>query len=276
MRFADRYGPWAVIAGASEGIGAAFAAALARHGINLVLCARREEPLATLAATLPTRSAIVAADLSTPEGLRRLAEATVATQVGLVVANAAYAPIGPFLDIEADDLHRVVALNCDAPLALARSYLSPMVERGRGGFIIMSSMAGLQGSPRIATYAASKAFGAILAESLWREMRPHHVDVLACVAGAVSTPNLNAAKSKRAPGTVTPAQVATSALNGLGRGPRVVPGRLMQVSAVVTSRFLTRRATIALIDKASADLKAGPPSAHPAGAPPSEPDRLER
>lgn len=262
MTFADRYGPWAVIAGASEGIGAAFAAALARHGVNLVLCARREEPLAALAATLPTRTAIVAADLSTPEGLRRLAQATVATEVGLVVANAAYAPIGPFLDVETDDLHRVVALNCDAPLAMARSYLPPMVERGRGGFIIMSSMAGLQGSPRIATYAASKAFGAILAESLWREMRPHHVDVLACVAGAVSTPNLSAAKAKRAPGTVTPAQVATSALNGLGRGPRVVPGRLMQVSAALTARLLPRRAAIALIDKASSDL-ASPPVSPP-------------
>jgi hypothetical protein len=151
-----------------------------------------------------------------------------------------------------------------------------MARRGCGGFIVMSSMAGQQGSPRIAAYAATKAFGAILAESLWREMRPHHVDVLACVAGAVSTPNLNAAKSTRAPGTVSPDQVAEASLRGLGRGPRVVPGRLMKLSSVVTSRLLPRRTAIALIDKASDDLKPDLPSARPAGAPPSEPDRLER
>jgi short-subunit dehydrogenase len=250
-----RYGPWAVIAGASEGIGAAFATRLAASGLNLVLSARGEHRLRELAAVLQTETVVVPADLATDAGRSALTAATAGLEVGLVVANAAYAPIGPFLDIEPAELHRIVALNCDMPLALARHYLPAMVERRRGGLIIMSSMAGQQGSPRIATYAATKAFGAILAEGLWREMQPHAVDVVACVAGAVTTPALGRAKPKRAPGTVSPDTVARTALDALGRGPRVVPGGLMKVSAALTARVLPKRLAIALIDKASSDLR---------------------
>ncbi len=253
----DRYGRWAVIAGASEGIGAAFATQLASAGLDLVLAARGEHRLRQLAGALPAQTRTVVADLASPSGRDGLFEATADLEVGLVVANAAYAPIGPFLDIEPADLHRIVALNCDMPLALARHYLPDMAGRGRGGLIIMSSMAGQQGSPRIATYAATKAFGAILAEGLWREMRPYGVDVVACVAGAVTTPGLGRAKPKRAPGTVTPDVVATAALDALGHGPRVVPGGLMKLSAALTARLLPRRAAIALIDRASGDLRDG-------------------
>jgi uncharacterized protein len=251
----ERYGPWAVVAGASEGIGAAFAIRLARSGLSLVIAARGEHRLRELAGTLPTETRVVAADLATVEGRTALFEATSDIEVGLAIANAAYAPIGPFLDIEPAELHRIVALNCDMPLALARHYLPGMAERRRGGLIVMSSMAGQQGSPRIATYAATKAFGAILAEGLWREMQPSGVDVVACVAGAVTTPALGRAKPKRAPGTVTPEVVARTALDALGRGPRVVPGGLMKVSAALTARLLPKRAAIALIDKASGDLR---------------------
>jgi short-subunit dehydrogenase len=118
----------------------------------------------------------------------------------------------------------------------------------------MSSLAGQQGSPGIAAYAATKAFGTILAEGLWAELRGTGVDVLACLAGAVSTPNLAAAKPKRAPGTRTPEQVAAAALAALGRGPRVVPGPLMRVSSAVMSRLLPRRTAISVIARASADL----------------------
>jgi short-subunit dehydrogenase len=128
-----------------------------------------------------------------------------------------------------------------------------MAERGRGGFIIMSSLAGMQGSPPISVYAATKAFGAILAEGLWAELRGTGVDVVTCVAGAVATPNLTEAKSRPAPGTMSPEKVVTAALNGLGRGPRVVPGLAMRVSSAVMSR-LPRRVAIAIIARASRDL----------------------
>ncbi|GAA1883575.1 SDR family NAD(P)-dependent oxidoreductase [Asanoa iriomotensis] len=252
--FADRYGPWALVAGASEGLGAAFAHALAARGLKLILAARRAEPLTALADALTTETVTVAADLSTMDGLRAVTDAAVGRDVGLVVANAAYSPIGSFVEMDPALTRRAVDLNCRMPLDLAHRFLPPMVARGRGGFVVMSSLAGMQGSPPITVYAATKAFGAILAEGLWAELRGTGVDVLTCVAGAVSTPNLAGAKTRPAPGTQTPDQVVRAALRGLGRGPRVVPGLGMRVSSALMSRLLPRRTAIAVIARASRDL----------------------
>jgi hypothetical protein len=252
--FADRYGPWALVAGASEGIGAAFATKLAARGLDLVLVARRPEPLAALAARLPTRVVTVAADLSTEDGLTAVGHATDGKHVGLVVANAAYSPIGPFLTADPARSVRALDLNCRAPLLLAHRYLPAMAARGRGGLIIMSSLAGQQGSPGIATYAATKAFGTVLAEGLWAELRPAGVDVLACLAGAVATPNLAQAMATRAPGTVSPEAVVVAALRALGRRPRTVPGGVSRLSGAIMSRLLPRRTAIHVIARASRDL----------------------
>jgi uncharacterized protein len=252
--FRDRYGPWAVVAGASEGLGAAFVEALAARGLDLILVARRAQPLAALADRLPTATVVVVADLATPEGIEAVATAADGREVGLVVANAAYSPIGAFLDLDPAQARRALDLNCGMPLALAHRFLPAMARRGRGGFIVMSSLAGQQGCPPIAVYAATKAFGAVLAEGLWAELRGHGVDVLACVAGAVATPGLAASKTRRAPGTLSPQRVVAAALHGLGRGPRTVPGALMRVSSVLMSRLLPRRTAIAVISRASRDL----------------------
>ena len=133
MSFAQKYGPWALVAGASEGIGAAFAAALAARGLSVALVARRARPLAALAERLPTPSLVIPADLSTVEGLEQVFEATGDREVGLVVCNAAYVPMGKFLDLDPADTRRSVAVNCQAPLALAHRYLPAMAQRRRGG-----------------------------------------------------------------------------------------------------------------------------------------------
>jgi len=252
--FARRYGPWVLVAGASEGLGAAFATELARRGVGVVLVARRAALLAEVAQRLPGPSMTVAADLGTPDGLDAVEAATADAELGLVVANAAYAPIGAFLDLDGDQARRMLAVNCLAPVELARRFLPAMVSRGRGGFVVMSSLAGLQGTPRIALYSATKAFGAVLADGLWAELRGTGVDVVACVAGAVETPNLAGAKPRRAPGTLPPETVAAATLDGLGRGPRIVPGVVSRLSATLMSRLLPRRAAIAIIDRASRDL----------------------
>ncbi|WP_211268895.1 SDR family NAD(P)-dependent oxidoreductase [Actinoplanes subtropicus] len=249
--FAERYGPWAVVAGASQGIGEAFARALAGRGTNLVLVARRPEPLTALAEALPVRTVTVAADLATAAGLAAVFAATAELEVGLVVANAAYWPSGLFVDAAEGDLQRIIDLNCGAPVRLARHYLPPMAARRRGGLIVMSSASGLQGNPLLTAYAASKAFGAVLAEGLWWEMRGSGVDVTACVAGAVSTPGLTAGGRRPPPGTVAPDEVAAAALAGLGRGPRVVPGALMRVSTALMSRLMPRKSAIDLMARAT-------------------------
>ena len=256
--FGARYGPWAVVAGASEGLGAAFARALADRGLKLILVARRREPLIALAEVLPTEAVPVVADLATEAGLDAVLAAASNREVGLVVANAAYSPIGAFVTLSLTESLRALDLNCRALLHLAHHFLPPMTGRGRGGFVVMSSLAGLQGSPPISVYAATKSFGAVLAEGLWAELRGTGVDVVACVAGAVETPGLVGSKAKRAPGTLTPDKVATAALRGLRRGPRVVPGLAMRLSSAVMSR-LPRRTAIAIISRASRDLS--PPAA---------------
>jgi len=243
-----------MVAGASEGLGAAFATELAARGLNLVLVARRPDPLAALVARLPALTRTVVADLGTAEGIEAAGDAGAGVELGLVVANAAYSPIGRFVDMGADQSRRALMVNCHAPLELAHRFLPGMVARGRGGFVVMSSLAGMQGSPPISVYAATKAFGAILAEGLWAELRGSGVDVVTCVAGAVETPGLAVTKTRRAPGTLTPDQVVTATLRGLGRGPRTIPGLTMRVSSAVMSRLLPRRTAIAVIARASRDL----------------------
>ncbi len=245
------YGPWAVIAGASEGIGAAFAEALARKAINVVLVARRPEPLDKLAAGLPVQSRVVSADLSTRDGLQQVFDATKDLEVGLVVANAALSPIGPFAQADPSELERALDLNCRAPMLLARHFLPAMLERGRGGLVIMSSLAGQQGSPGLSLYAGTKAFGMILAEGLWAEARDRGVDVVACVAGAVSTPGLVGREQNRAPGTLPPQDVAAQALAALGRKPKVVPGGLMRFSSQLMTRLMPRKSAITMMGRAS-------------------------
>jgi uncharacterized protein len=268
-RFRERYGPWALVAGASEGIGAAFAAELARRALDVVLVARRPQPLEALARRLPVRTVAVPADLASDDGLAAVADATDGLDVGLVVVNAAYSPIGPFIDLDEARIQRVLDLNCRAPLLLARRFLPAMAARGRGGLIVMSSLAGMQGSPSIAAYAATKAFGAVLAEGLWAELRASGVDVLACVAGAVATPGLEATMPRQAPGTIDPDQVARAALRALGRRPRTVPGAFMRTSSALMSRLLPRRIAIGLMARASRDLSPPVlPGQEPAAPPP--------
>jgi short-subunit dehydrogenase len=249
VSFAARYGPWALIAGASEGIGAAFAQELTARGVGVVLVARREQPLAELAARLGDRVRTVVADLSTMEGLAVVADATAELEVGLVVCNAAAVAAGPLLAQPEAALLAVVDTNVRATVLLARRHLPAMVARGRGGLIVMSSLAGQQGTAELSSYAASKAFGAVFAESLWAELRPHGVAVLACLAGAVGTPGYSATMAKPAPGTVDPQTVARVALRALGRRPRVVPGALMRIAAPVMARLLPRRTAITVMGR---------------------------
>lgn len=249
--FATRYGAWAAVAGASEGLGAAFAEALAARGTNLLLLARRAELLDELAARIRSERGVevrtLPIDLAGPDLPAALEEASRGLEVGVAVYNAAFSPIGSFLEVPLSDLLRVVDVNVRGPVAFARTLTPAMLERGRGAVVLMSSLAGFQGSPRIATYAASKAFAAILAEGLFGELRRRGVDVLASCAGAIRTPAYAASSGSDAPGTLDPAEVAERTLAALGRGPRVVPGSVNRLAGFLVTRLLPRRAAIRLM-----------------------------
>lgn len=248
--FARTYGPWAVIAGASEGIGAAFATALAARGVKLVLIARRLPELEAFAATLATESHCVSLDMAS-DFSAALEDACAGREVGLAIYNAAFAPEGAFADDNLADLERAVAVNCLAPVAFAHAFALPMKQRGRGGIIFMSSLAGFQGSPGIAVYSATKAFNLVLGEALWKELGKAGVHVLVCCAGAVRTPSYIRSGRARAPGQLEPHAVAEDTLRALGRGPSIIPGRFNRFASFVTRRLLPRRVSIAIMESQS-------------------------
>lgn len=256
--FQERYGPYALVAGGSDGLGAAYAEAIARRGLNLVLIARQAERLVATAGRLRRTYGVevltLAADLADVDSVKQSITA-LGVPIGLLVYNAAFAPIGLFEATPEADLALAAAVNVRAPLLLAKLVSGPMIQRGRGGIVLMSSLAGTQGSPRLATYAATKSFNAILAEGLWQELRPHGIDVVACVAGAILTPGYAQAESaKPAPGTLKPQVIAEQALNALGHGPLVIPGPINKVARFVLARALSRRAAIRLMSSNTGGL----------------------
>jgi short-subunit dehydrogenase len=252
------YGPYALVVGGSYGLGGAFAEALARRGLNLVLLARQEDRVKSTATRLKEKYSVdviaMAADVADYGNVKkRIGDLKV--DIGLLVYDAAYAPIGLFEDATEDQLLRATEVNVRAPLLLAKLLVAPMVERGRGGILLMSSLAGSQGSPNIAAYAATKSFNAVLAEGLWKELGPHGVDVLACLAGAVLTPGYQAAESsKPAPGALEAKVVAEQALNALGKGPIFIPGVVNKIARFVLMRLLSRRAAIAIMSRNTGGL----------------------
>jgi hypothetical protein len=263
LQFPRRYGAWALIAGASSGLGAAYARALAARGMNLVISARRKNLLQELGDELGGRYGVevlcVDGDLGSLGDIGKLRDATKGLEVAVLVYNAAYAPIGEFVASDPGGLLRAVSVNVQGPVALLASFLPPMVERGRGAVILMSSLAGNQGSPRLATYAASKSFNRVLAEGLWPELKAKGIDILACVAGAIRTPGYASASVKEAPGTMDPERVAEAAIRALGRGPVVVPGFANRLIATFMGRLLTRKAAISIMAGSTQGLRGPTP-----------------
>jgi len=256
--FRERYGPWALVAGASAGLGEAFARLLAARGLHLVLLARRADALARLAEDLRRAHAVdvrtEAMDLSRADVGAAAARAAEGVEVGLLVYNAAHSAIGPFLGRPLEEHLRVVDVNCRGPLALAHVLGGAMASRGRGGIVLMASLAASQGNPLLASYAASKAFELVLAEGLWSELRERGVDVLACRAGATRTPGYAASRPRRSVPLMEPEDVARRALDALGHGPSVVTGALNRVAAFAFGRLLPRRASIQIMGRATRRL----------------------
>ena len=250
--FHQRYGPWAVVAGASEGLGAAYAEALAERKLNLVLIARRlgllEELSFRLAQKYSVEVCILALDLASPDAVERISKETENLKVGMLIYNAAYSAVGPFLNRSAEEHLLEVDTNVRTPLGLVNQFGARMIAAGHGGIVLMTSLSAFQGSAYISNYSATKAFNLVLAESLWEEWRRSEVDVLACIAGATRTPNYLASSPKRtgrfSDATLEPEVVVNEALAALGRQPSVIPGRMNRLSSFVMRRLLSRRAAI--------------------------------
>ena len=257
--FPTRYGKWGVVAGASEGLGAAFAAELAKRGMHLLLVARRADALQAVADRLHQDHGIevrvLVLDLANPALAESLSAATADLEIGVIVYNAAFVPVASFLELEDDALDQLMRVNVQGPLTFLRALLPTMRGRGRGAVVLMSSLAGMQGAPRLAAYAAGKAFNTVLGESLWHELRGQGIDVVVSCAGAISTPRYLKSTDRTAPGTMTPDAVARETLDALGKGPRVVPGVLNRIFARLFERLLPRSTAIELMAASTKDLR---------------------
>jgi len=249
--FLKRYGPWALIAGASEGIGEAFARELARRGLNLVLVARRSGPLEAAAREIAGLANVqvrcLPLDLGHTDAAATLDTEFADLDIGLVVYNAALAPAGRFLEIPLADQLAAIDVNVRGPLGMAHRFGQRLASRGAGGIVLLSSLTAFQCSPYVATYGATKSFLLTLAEGMWFELAPRGVDVLAVCAGATRTPRYLKSAKGRAPGELDPDQVAREALASLGRGPLMIPGRFNRLASQLMRRLLPRRMTIRIM-----------------------------
>lgn len=260
--FAERYGPWAVIAGGSEGVGESFARQLAGQGINLVLLARREGPLDFLASSIrrdhDVQVLTLPVDLTYPDLVDRVRAITDDLDVGLLIYNAG-STIGynRFPDWSSEELEFMLRLNCHAPVNLAHHFSRSMCERGRGGIIFLSSLAAFTGSAWMSIYPATKAFDQILAEGLWHDLKPNGVDVLCLTLGATKTPSHGDMDFDAwAPGVAMECDdVAREGLEHLGSGPVWVAGE--QNRAGLPQGYLDGRAqAVENMSQATALIKA--------------------
>ena len=261
MSSSAKYGPWAIVAGASDGTGAAFAVELARQGINLVLVARRQSMLEELAAQLDVKTRVVTLDLSTPTAAAELFAATEDLEIGLLVYNAGADALNlPLLSRELAEVRGMVERNCTNVLEASYRFGQRMVDRGRGGILLVTSGAAWAGAAGLAPYGATKAFDLVLAESLWAEWRGAGVDVLGLVLGATDTPSLR--RSLQTHGgnmgeLADPAAIATEAIAHLGDGPTWSYG-MPEPTGGSPFGALPRRQAVELMSAGTAAMYADP------------------
>lgn len=227
MRGTRAYGPWALITGASDGIGRALATHIAAEGLNVVLTARSHDELRALAAELSAthgiETMVLPADLADPGAADTIAHLTSHLDIGLVVLAAGFGTTGTFLETQLADELQLIAVNVTAVAHLSHTFAGRLAARGNGAIVLFGSIVGWQGVPGQSNYAASKAYVQSLAEGLHDELAPRGVDVLAVAPGPV-----NSGFGARAGLTMTsgtsPEVVATSTLTLLGRRRTVIPG----------------------------------------------------
>ncbi|MGB8458815.1 MAG: SDR family oxidoreductase [Candidatus Acidiferrum sp.] len=244
-------GKWALVTGASAGIGKALAEELARGGTNLVLTARRRDRLEELAQSLTTehkiRAKVFVADLTEPGAPEKIFQFTreKEIEVELLINNAGFGAYGEFPKVDLNRLADMVQVNCGAVVHLTRLYLPEMVARGHGDVLILASTASFQSVPYITTYAATKAFDLLFAEGLAEEMKPHGVRVCALCPGSTESEFSEVAGQSHIAATranrETAEKVARTGLRALASGKSYVISGLGNYLGVLGQRLVSRR-----------------------------------
>jgi short-subunit dehydrogenase len=240
--FTEKYGPWALVTGASSGMGTEFARRLAENGLNVVLVARREDRLRSLAEELErdysVKARVVAVDLTRDDLLDSIRDVTADIEIGLLINNAGFATSGNLLDNDLDAEFATLHVNSRAPLVLSHHFGRRMREQGKGGIIFVASTVAYSGAPGWSNYAATKAFELTLSDGIARELRRDGVSVLTVSPGPTQTEFWKVAGGKPLL-ALTPQQVVRSALSNVGRRSTTVVGWINKL-IVLSTRFTPR------------------------------------
>src|SRR6202166_3138933 len=260
----ERFGPWALITGASSGIGKEFARQLAASGINAVLVARRETALIEVARSIAkdfkVQYRVIVMDLSQEGFIPKLAQDTKDLDIGLVVSNAGTANPGEFLKLDRQLLQATLRLNTLAHLDIAHHFGQKLAERRRGGIVLVGAMGAENGIPRIANDGAAKAYVHSLGEALHYEFNPLGVYVTVLATGFTDTPVLE--KFGFDPKTMpmkpmSIEQCVSEGLSGLLKNrSRIVPGRLNHIMNALVPASLARKMEADMLGKGLASKSA--------------------
>jgi len=260
--FYKRCGPWAVIAGGSEGVGAAFARMIAARGVKLFLVARKPEPLVELSKSITAQSQVevraAPLDLTVAGDIEELKKLTDGLEVGLFIYNAGLeGGHGQFVDRPLEAAMQIIRLNVLGPTVLCHHFGARMRSRGRGGIILVGSLGGCAGGANVTAYSASKAFEQILGEGLWYELKPFGVDVLSYVIGNTRTPAIARHGTRLEESgyfIMDPADVAEEGLEHLKDGPTWFPGETNRAFAKALCTP-DRRVATELMSSATSSVK---------------------
>jgi short-subunit dehydrogenase len=250
MQDIKKYGPWALVTGASRGIGAEFARQCAEQGLNVILIATNERLLKEqkefLERSYGVEARIIILDLSREDIMDVIAPATADLEIGLLVCNAGISSVRPFLSQDEHELLRQFHVNARSALILARFYGKLMTQRKRGGIIFLSSASAMNGTAYSANYAGTKAYSLILGESLWYEFKNSGVDVLGFMPGCTRTPGFD--QHNPNPGAFIKVmgvrETVSEAFDALGRRPSRIAGRANRWAYFFMGMFLSRKNAI--------------------------------
>lgn len=262
MSTKTKYGKTALIAGGSEGLGAAFANYLAADGMDLVLVARRLETLEEIAKNIRTKYSVtvtcINCDLSVPDAAAKIKEQVGDLEINLLVYNVGLSYIGHYEENSIEHHTQIGQTNVMSCLNMLHLFGTPMVQKGKGAVVLMSSLAGMQGSGFLSVYAATKAFNRVLGESLWYEWKERGVDVIACCAGATATPNFLNTKPEKtslfSPKVQSPEEVVVECFKKLGKMPSFVAGTSNKIASFIMQRLLPRKWAVKIISSTTREM----------------------
>jgi short-subunit dehydrogenase len=253
--FSAKYGPWALITGASRGLGAEFAHQCAEQGLNTILVATNTDLLKAQANSIIRDYGVavktITLDLSREDILEEIAPVTDSLEIGLLVNNAGISKVRPFLNHTPDQLVKQLHVNARAGLVLAYHFGKKMAERRRGGIIFLSSGSAMHGTAYCANYAGTKAYNLIIAETLWYELGRYGVNVLGFMAGSTKTPGWDANEPKpcRFVKVMDVKPTVAEALKALGKRPSLIAGRANRLGYFFLGKLMSRTRAIRTVSK---------------------------